>query len=651
MSAVAAYRRKAIVIDDAYARPSPSDLQKNLTTLRRFLRSTPTAKQWFDTNFGLNGSAGASSYFEPLLASAEKTLEMWRRRDECPESNRLLSEGLQDLVGEIQPLQLPLQHVEQALRDRGWDIQSFPKLPDVEAVPAGIDLIVIDYVLAEETPANMAEKIAESTDFLRRLLGRISSTPNSRLPLVILVSSRPAIERRHAENFRKTVGVQGAYFHFIRKSMLQGNFGNRIDGFGSEAEELESYRRAHEALKVALDQAVSSLQHSVANLELQDIAALHVGHLIHEGEALSDYVGWMLGQVLTSKIQKSVELADATDRLPVENHRLLLGHLNPTQGVPRLFCELSSVRTAFGELQKTRRRSRELRFGDIFAAALSRTKIDTNRFLLIVSQTCDLLQGKICNGQVLCVEGRAVEVENSEAGLMRATLRQLDDKGSTLIALGQQYFQIEWQDVDLCTVEQARLRGERGYRYVGRLNEIYALEVQHNALNRLARVGVPVKPGYGVVFGALRLKFWGAKTEIASLSATFENKTVVAVLRPGKKNSVSILLSGELREWLVKKFRDAKAASELIEPLTAPVDELIECLEGWKDFHFVCKKSGKDLLQLFRTRETVDAHTQEVKKETVAMSKVAIALGKVDVFGSVAAPQGVRVQFEFDAIG
>ncbi|OMQ60562.1 hypothetical protein AQ708_18005 [Burkholderia pseudomallei] len=101
----------------------------------------------------------------------------------------------------------------------------------------------------------------------------------------------------------------------------------------------------------------------------------------------------------------------------------------------------------------------------------------------------------------------------------------------------------------------------------------------------------------------------------------------------------------------MKKFRDAKAASELIEPLTAPVDELIECLEGWKDFHFVCKKSGKDLLQLFRTRETVDAHTQEVKKETVAMSKVAIALGKVDVFGSVAAPQGVRVQFEFDAIG
>ncbi|RQZ65515.1 hypothetical protein EFP18_02605 [Burkholderia glumae] len=358
----------------------------------------------------------------------------------------------------------------------------------------------------------------------------------------------------------------------------------------------------------------------------------------------------MLGQVLASKIQRSVELADATDRLPLENHRLLLGHLNPTQGVPKLFCELSSVRTAFGELQRTRHRSRELRFGDIFAAALSRTKIDTNRFLLVISQTCDLLQGKICNGQVLCVEGHAVEVENSEAGLMRATLRQLDDKGSMLIALDQQYFQIEWQDVDLCTVEQAKLRGEKGYRYIGRLNEIYALEVQHNALNRLARVGVPVKPGYGVVFGALRLRFWGAKAEIQNLSEIFNNKTVVAMLRPGKKNSVSILLSGELREWLVKTLTAVKTNPELVEPLTAPVDELIECLGGVKDFHFVCKKSTKNLLQLCRIKETADAQTQEVKKETVALAKVAVTLGKIDIFGSVAPPQGVRVEFEFDAI-
>ena len=112
---------------------------------------------------------------------------------------------------------------------------------------------------------------------------------------------------------------------------------------------------------------------------------------------------------------------------------------------------------------------------------------------------------------------------------MRATLHQLEDKGSILVKLGDVYYQVEWNDANLVSIEQTKLKREKGYLYIGRLNEVYALEAQHNALNRIGRIGVPIKPGYGMVFGAARIRVWGPKTEMADLAGSFDNTTVVAV--------------------------------------------------------------------------------------------------------------------------
>lgn len=652
MNAKAAVRPQAVVIDDAYARPSPEDLRKSLQTLRRFLRDVPQAKAWFDEIFELNGSAQSRSYFDPLLQKPERILDLWHRRAECPEAERLLAEGLPDLVGEVVPLRQPLVHIEEALVGRNWDIRRFASLPELSHVPNNVELVVIDYVLSPDTPPDMAAKISESTKFLEQLVQRSENTTGAKFPLIILVSSRPAIERRHAENFRKSVGLQGAYFQFIRKKFIENELGLRIDGFGDEVAELESYRNVHLALRKTLAEASKSLMQNVDALELQDIAALHVGHLIHEGEALSDYLGWMFGQVLTAKLQQAVILADASDSLPSENHRVLLGHLKPTQGIPKLFSELSSVRSAFGEMQKVRIGNRELRFGDVFAGIASDGKIDVAKFLLVVSQTCDLLQCKITNGQALCVEGYATLVEDSEAGLMKATLRQLDEKGSTLVQLGKQYYQVEWSEANLISVPQAKLKSEKGYSYIGRLNEIYALEVQHNSLHRLGRIGVPVKPGYGVVFGALKCTVWTAKGEITALSAAFDAKNVVAVLRPKPKESVIVLLSGQAKKWMGEQLKKLRVEATFPGELKDLIEKLLVAIET-PDFHFICKKSGKagkHVLQVSRSFEKIDPVTNEKKKDAEIYNKLSMALNDVSVFGDVLLPQGVRLQLEFDPI-
>lgn len=644
--AAAVNHRKAVLIDDAYLRPSPDDLKLSLQPLRRFLRNVPAAKEWFDTTFGLNGSAADRNYFAPLLSDARRTVELWDRRKECPESQRLLEEGLAELVAEVAPLRLPLENVEETLAAQAWEIVRFGALPGLDAVPGDASLVVIDYVLTPDTPADMAAKVDESTKFLQALVARAKGSERG-LPLIVLVSSRPNVAKGHAEAFRRAVGLHGGYFHFIRKISILQELGPRIDGFTAEVEELESYRRVHVALQSSLESACAALMADIGSLELQDLAALHVGHLVREGEPLGDYMGWMLGQALTVKLQESVVLADVSGRLPPENHRVLLGHLEPTQGIPKLFCEASTVRTASGQRHKETTGTRELRFGDIYVGRTGR-KIDLSRFRLVLSQTCDLLQGKITNGQVLCAEGSGAVVNSSEAELMRATLRQLDDKGSTLIRLDDgTYYQVEWNEVNLVTIEQTKLKRERGYRYVGRLNEIYALEVQHNALNKLGRIGVPVKPGYGLVFGVVRLRFWGAKAELTTLAKSFDNKTVTAVLRPLQKNQVAVLLSSEIKKWIVDQLEFLQ--NDLAQELGDLSKNLIQWIKADEDFRLLCKQTPKGLLQMGITLQSQE--NGQLVKKTEWVSKFVIDFGGASVFSNVIVPaQGTRLQVELAPI-
>ncbi len=644
---VVATARAAVIIDDAYARPSPSDLHDSLQTLRRFLRAVPEAKHWFDATFGLSGSVQARTYFAPLLENPKAVLELWRRRGECPESERLLSEGLPDLVGEVDPLRLPLQHIEQTLVARGWSFTTFSELPDVTEIPGGIDLVVIDYVLSSETPADMASKIEESTQLLSELASRIKAA-DSNLPLIVLVSSRPNIERRHADSFRKSVGVQGAFFQFIKKKSLQHELGHCVDGFVDEASELQAYRRVHGALHSAVEKASDELLRKVDALELQDIAALHVGHLLNEGEAISDYVGWMLGQVLAAKIQQAVALAEAAAALPNENHRVLLGHLKPTQGIPALFCEISSVKTASGERLKQQGGARELRFGDLFVG-MKNNKPDVGKFRLVISQTCDLLQAKITNGQALCVEGTGTLVADNEAALLRATLRQLDEKGSTLINIDKAYYQIEWAEANLVSVSQAKLKGEKGFRYLGRLNEMYALEAQHNALHRLGRIGVPVKPGYGIVFGALRISIWIAKGEVSALAQYFNTSTVVAVLRPRQKGAVGVLLSSQAKRWLVECLISIDCNPSF--PLELKdVSLKLRSVLNRADFYLVCKRTSKGTLQVSGMTIENDPQTGATVEKNEPYSKLAMVFLNENVFGDTTPHAGVRLQLELQAI-
>lgn len=631
---------KAVVIDDAYALPTADTLKTFLAPLRSYLGRNQEAKKWFDSTFGLSGKASTPTYFGPLMGSPEKLKLLWERRDQCPDPG-YAAEAIVDLIAEVLPKKAPLLAIERELVSRGWQIESTSHLPASDQVSDDVSLIVLDYVLQEEMPDNVAAKVEESVKFVRDLLTRCAK--GDRCPVVVLTSSLPSVKQKNAKDFKREAKLQGAFFRFIEKKAIAGDFGPYVDGMSQHKAELEAFWRFHMSFQSAMARGATAIQERMADLELQDLATLQVGQLSFEGESLGDYLAWLCGQSLTTHLQRDAPLASAAAALPPQSFKVLLGHLEPTQGIPALFAEMSSVKAASGQLLKKQTRKRGLRFGDVFAdRAASKSILETapqRKYYLLISQTCDLLHQKLDNGQVLCIEGTAEIVQPTEAELLKATFRQMAESGRIMLKAEGHYLQISWHSKRLVTLEQSALEKERRFDYVGRLNEIYALEAQQDALQALSRIGVPIKPGFSSFFSEATLRVHTSKREVAELARTLKNNVVLAALSMDKGQKSQLLLSSELRKWLVGRLGQLK--SEAVCP--TELHSLIDSLAAWMldhEFRVLCKANTKGWVV---SRELVKTGQP---KSTEKIEKLELLLPDVTALGAPQAVIGVRLSLE-----
>jgi hypothetical protein len=222
-----------------------------------------------------------------------------------------------------------------------------------------------------------------------------------------------------------------------------------------------------------------------------------------------------------------------------------------------------------------------------------------DHYLLVISQTCDLFHRNITNGQVLCVDGDARPLSKTEPDLLRATIRQMDQQGRVLLKDGQNYVEVEWRSKNVRTIEETNLSGENGYRYLGRLNELYALQGQHNALDELGRIGVPIQPSYSIFFRKVTLTVFSGTTEIGQLGTISKADTVVAVLRnekahtpidgKPKKSKHRLLFSDEIRSWVIEELTRIGGDEALPEQLKLHVDRFRAGMEQRANFSLIVK--------------------------------------------------------------
>ena len=632
--------KKALVIDDYYARPTSAELSSYIPTLRQFITDNPASgvKEWFDSTFGLSGDHKRGDYFDPLLNDGASIRRFWAMRDESPVGVRLSGDVFSTLVSTLHPAQRVLRDMEARLAAEGWVVRPEPALPSVASVERDISFIAIDYILVPGQPAQGLEK---SLTFLREVLAQCKAAPSEACPFVLLMSENPDAER-NAERVRKEARLHSAYFRFAKKAELSPTEVQRIvGGFIRQQPELENYRKLHVGLTDAFVAAADSLRKTIDELELQDLATLHAGQLVQEGEPLSDYLAWLYGQYLSAHMMRHRQLGDRTANLPATSHRVLLGHLSANDNIPKLFAAVSLTVPASAEKYKVDKGKLQVRFGDLFVyqgqpanppgggdsqeqVASQRVPASTpsiERYLLVISQTCDLYHRNITNGQVLCLDGDAHELTRTEADLLRATIRQMDQQGRILHKGATRYFEVEWRPEDLRTIEEEKLATETGYRYLGRLNELYALQAQHSALDRLGRIGVPIQPSYSIYFKKVTLKVFEGPKEIPELAGASSAEMVVAVLRNEKahtpvsgkatKSKHRLLFSDELRNWLVAKLQALSGAEKTPSQLKLNIDQFRQSLEQRSDYSLIVKVQ-KETTALFQQEKvgadgTVDA--------------------------------------------
>ncbi|MGR4041364.1 hypothetical protein [Pseudomonas sp. 910_21] len=602
--------KKALFIDDAFSQPTIAQFQPYLRALRSFLTENEETKQWLDENFGLSGSHNARAYFNPLISSAEEVLRFWALRKTSP-AGIDLEEIFADLSEELSQHHSPLETISRILDDHGWSVTRSAVLPDTASVGVDVSLIVIDYQLSQSAD-DLEERVQESVNFLRSVVDAAKSVSNAIHPFIILISSLPNIAGRDSVDFRVGSSTPGGMFRFVRKLNASSEFLDAVESFYVKSEELQKFRCLHIELEKAVVAAGQQLSKQVSELELEDLATLYTAQLVTEKEPLSDYFGWMAGQLVMSSIQKNPALAERAMDLPDESYQILLGHCQPTQHLSGIFSEFSSVQSAAGELIKLEKKNRDVRFGDIYLRkprARAGTAVSTEQpYYLVISQTCDLLQGKITNGQVLCVQGRGREVKPTEIDLLQTTIRQMGASGNFLIKSRDRYFQIAWAEKDLLTIEQKKLSRDSGYDYIGRLNEIYALEVQHSALHTLGRIGVPIVPGYRVFFGVADLKVFDKKgEEILALRRTLNNSSVLCVLRNEKISSVKLrlLFSGELQRWLNSEMQQLLTSEFFPAGSVKGVNEFLVALRQAEASYSLIGKAKEEEIEGFRISSSV----------------------------------------------
>lgn len=556
-------RPRVLFIDDAWGAPPRATLHSVLPSLRNLLTDNVDVRQWFASEYKIDGAdVRRGDYFDPWLGEAEQDVRFWQRISSAPH----FAEQPQDW-GELADIWNDrvklLEEVRVDLEADGFDVVLHKGLPahDVGHLPP---VIILDYILAGQADA---KKIAESIQWVGAISDHCRKTPDARPPLILLISTALSYNDNDtvAKKFRIESRTLSSYFRLIPKS--DPAFKSRVLGFAKDhltiaVDELAAFYSVYKSFRESFETAVSEISETTQYLELEDLITFHAAQLKKE-VTLDEYLAWLYGQVLTSKLLRHKSLVDAARRLRGSDE-VILGQLKPQQLIPDLFYEASFLDTAEQVLDQDRVRE-DVRFANMYRGTLHPDTLHPNTVLLVISQTCDLIHNKVANEQVLCVEGHLSLLEHldSETALLKITIDQISRQHQVYRVAGK-YYSVDWGDFkSLRTVARNMLNNRSHWQLIGRLNELYALSIQNSATQQLGRIGLPVTPHFVHYVAKISISIISqGKGRVASRH--IDNGDVVAVIRPAPKhNHCDIYLPQHIRKEIAERVAEVIAESDI----------------------------------------------------------------------------------------
>lgn len=462
---------RAVVIDDVFDdAPRPDEL---------------AAESWstfFDdlgegghTQLGQLYPAYETTEREDLLASQAFIDALWADRQALPATARdtLFREyentnateraGLQALVTALTALGLTCTTMGRDLRE--------------EARTA--ELIFVDLFLGyQQTEDDIQRAICRVSD----LVGHRIQTP----PLVVLMSRSPRLQEKRDE-FRDTAGLLGTIFRVVSKTDLakDGTLENILVRLATHFPDAQRVARFVHAWDSGLNQARERFIQLLRRLDLPDLAQIHALLLEFEGEKLGDYLLDVADRVLQHEIERNADTIAASLQLnAIDVTKYPAPHLRGSPDLQELVHRMIFLNPRRLSLTETNGVP-DIRFGDVLRWAGTDGTL-TPRVSLVITPACDLVRRGA--QRVMLLSGKLeplVPRSWTYAGQpTRTPITILPDDSRMWVNWDLKDVQtLSWADLDTQLAKNGPLRR------IGRLRELYALELQQKLLADFGRVG------------------------------------------------------------------------------------------------------------------------------------------------------------------
>ena len=390
-------------------------------------------------------------------------------------------------LGYVRPL---LSLVQQA----SPEVETFIYGSQMDAVDVqdGPHVVFVDLFLDPDVSPVERPKAEQGEDAVRKSLDRIK--PLLRLsPSVILMSSHPDAPqvRNYRQSMEEKSRVYASRFGFVDKKHIARDAANTVTVDPKSSDVLldvfQTYkfgRSLHEILAAwlkAAHEAVNSLKGEIDDLELADLAYLVRFRLSEEGQGLTDYLEWLLGECLTDQVGRNLDAGLPKSQIDKEAREIDGAFEGPTRKVADLYHRV--------RIENKRNRPREhFRLGDLY---LRKPQEGADDLLAVMNPDCDLVRrpktGKPGANAVLTLRGRLESYKTPSTSV------------GDFIVIDNVPKNIKWdyrhvETLPFDGVMSGPGQSDASFTYLGAMRPIYAQEIQTKLLNQLGRVGVPVPP-------------------------------------------------------------------------------------------------------------------------------------------------------------
>ncbi len=466
--------RKAVIIDDVFdAMPRPDELNEADWTI------------FFD-DLGDDGNTLLAKLHpgyedaspEALRESQPFISVVWENRKNLPSSacDPLFSEYETTNATE----RTRLDSLVTALENLGLTCTTIGRDPNEEAKEA--DLIIVDLFLGYQ----------QSEDDIDRAVRRVKELVEGRIqnpPLVVLMSRSTRLQDKR-NDFRDNAGLLGSTFRVVIKADLavSGKLETLLRRLATHYKDAKRVAGFIHAWDSGLDQARKNFIKILRRLDLPDLAQIKALLLDFDGQMLGEYLLDVADRVLQYEIEGNNETIEAAIELNnIDLDKYPAPHLAGSPDLQDLMHRMIFLHSDRLRLSEEDDKV-QLQFGDVLRWKNEGRAVFRNDVSLVVTPACDLARNRVERVMLLSGKLESLEPKNwsYRANPVRTPIVILPDEDRKWIKWDLKNIKVlRWSELDALFDEPEKLSR------IGRLREVYAIEIQQKMLADIGRIGQP----------------------------------------------------------------------------------------------------------------------------------------------------------------